>query len=255
MQGGGEIMQSVLGGHADFGFSGGPHISFVDAGQMRVLASVEDSRLLTSPDVPTLREFGYDVSACSTFVVSAPPALPEDIKSVLVSALEQAIASQPMQTLIRNLRYPEYFLGSEEITRALEDEAAMLARAVARIEGVADNSDSGELSPFFMPAVAAAIGLLAIMLVALQRARGARVPPSPAVMTLRSWQFVGAAVSVLAIGFFAMALLGYLPGGAAIVLGFMLIGRADVRIVLASAIGLPLLLWLLFSQLLGFPLP
>jgi hypothetical protein len=52
-----------------------------------------------------------------------------------------------------------------------------------------------------------------------------------------------------------MSLFGYLPGAAAIVIGFMGLGRARLRVVVGSAIGLPVALWLLFSRLLGFPLP
>jgi tripartite-type tricarboxylate transporter receptor subunit TctC len=255
VQGGGEIMQTILGGHADFGFSGGPHISFVAAGQMRVLASVEDSRLLTSPDVPTLRELGYDVSSCSTFVVSAPPGLPDDIRSVLSPALEQAIASEAVRTLVRNLRYPEYFLGPEAITRALEDESAMLERAVARIDEAANDAASGELSPAFMPVVAAALGLLAIVLMLVRRLAGPAAHSAATVMSRASWLFIGAAAAVMAVGFSVMSLFGYLPGAAAIVIGFMGLGRARLRVVVGSAIGLPVALWLLFSRLLGFPLP
>lgn len=255
VQGGGEIMQAILGGHADFGFSGGPHVSFVAAGQMRVLASVEDSRLLTSPEVPTLKEFGYDMSSCSTFVVSAPPALPDDIKSVLSAALERAIRSESMQTLIRNLRYPQYFLGPAEVTRALEDESAMLARAVARIEGVANDGDSGGLFAFFMPVVAATLGLLAIVAMLLRRGAASEAFPATTSMSRGSWLFIGTALVVMAIGYLAMALLGYLPGAAAIVIGFMALTRARIRIVVACAIALPLGLWMLFSKLLGFPLP
>jgi tripartite-type tricarboxylate transporter receptor subunit TctC len=255
VQGGGEIMQSVLGGHADFGFSGGPHISFVAAGQMRVLASVEESRLLTSPDVPTLRELGYDVSSCSTFVVSAPPALPAEISAVLSAALEEAIAADPMQTLIRNLRYPEYFLGPEEITRALENEAAMLARAVARIDADANGANRGGLSPAFVPIVAAALGLFAIVLMLAQRAGRDTMTLAESAMPRGSWLFIGTASLVMLVGYSAMTLLGYLPGAAAIIFGFMTLGRASSRVIAGCVIVLPVVLWLLFSRLLGFPLP
>jgi tripartite-type tricarboxylate transporter receptor subunit TctC len=133
VQGGGDMMQTILGGHADFGFSGGPHVDHVASGQMRVLASVEEVRLETSPEVPTLRELGYDIASCSVFLVSAPPNLPEDIKETLSSALAHAIRSTEMKSLIRNLKYPEYYLGPDEVTRVLEDEADALARAVARV--------------------------------------------------------------------------------------------------------------------------
>src|SRR5690606_5104611 len=97
------------------------------------LASAEDERLVTSPDVPTLRELGYDISSCSLFLVSAPPNLPNEIKSKLTSALAEAIRSPAMTSLIEDLQYPEYYLGPEEVTKVLEDEAYMLARAFARI--------------------------------------------------------------------------------------------------------------------------
>jgi tripartite-type tricarboxylate transporter receptor subunit TctC len=134
VQGGGEMMQAILGGHADFGFSGGPHVDFVAAGRMRVLASAEGARLATSPDVPTLRELGYDIASCSVFVVSAPPNLPPDIKSKLSQGLKSAIESPDMRALIRSLRYPEYYLGPAEVTQVLQAEAETLSRAVARIK-------------------------------------------------------------------------------------------------------------------------
>jgi tripartite-type tricarboxylate transporter receptor subunit TctC len=133
VQGGGETMQAVLGGHADFAFSGGPHIDYVAAGKMRVLASVEEQRLMTEPDVPTLKELGYDLASCAVFIVSAPPNLPADVEAKLARALAAAIDSPPMVTLIRRLRYPEYHLGPQAITAALEAEAVMLARAVQRV--------------------------------------------------------------------------------------------------------------------------
>jgi tripartite-type tricarboxylate transporter receptor subunit TctC len=133
VQGGGETMQAILGGHADFAFSGGPHIDYVAAGKMRVLASMEDGRLATSPEVPTLKELGYDLSSCALFVVSAPPRLPEDVKVKLSAALAAAIDSPEMTALIKRLRYPEYRLGPEAVTAELTAEAQALARAVARI--------------------------------------------------------------------------------------------------------------------------
>ena len=134
VQGGGETMQAILGGHADFAFSGGPHVDYVAAGKMRVLASVEDERLSTAPNVPTLKELGYDLASCALFVVSAPPGLSPDIESKLSSALSAAIDSPSMTALIRQLRYPAYHLGPDAVTRVLEAEAAELARAVAEIK-------------------------------------------------------------------------------------------------------------------------
>ena len=133
VQGGGETMQAILGGHADFAFSGGPHIDYVAAGKMRVLASVENERLATEPDVPTLAEQGYDLASCAVFIVSAPPHLPADVEAKLTHALSVAIDSPPMTALIRRLRYPEYHLGPEAITAALKAESVTLSRAVQQV--------------------------------------------------------------------------------------------------------------------------
>lgn len=126
-------MQAILGGHADFAFSGGPHIDYVAAGKMRVIASMETERLATEPDVPTLAEQGYDLASCAVFVVSAPPNLPADVEAKLTQALDVAIDSPPMTALIRRLRYPEYHLGPAAITAALEAESVTLGRAVQQV--------------------------------------------------------------------------------------------------------------------------
>jgi tripartite-type tricarboxylate transporter receptor subunit TctC len=100
---------------------------------MRVLASAEDARLASSPEAPTLKELGYDITSCSMFVVSAPPHLPDDVKTPLAAALESAIASPEMTALIARLRYPEYYFGPDDVTRLLEDETATFARAVEHL--------------------------------------------------------------------------------------------------------------------------
>ena len=255
VQGGGEIMQTVLGGHADFGFSGGPHVAYVEAGQMRVLASVEDERLLTSPEVPTLKELGFEIASCSTFVVSAPPRLPDDIKGVLASALESAITSPSMSTLISNLRYPEYYLGPADVTRALEQEASMLARVVDSLEGGPGTSASRELPSAFMPFVTAVLGAAGIVLLTIGRLRAGKVADGSTAFSRQSLLFVGLSATVMLLGGAAMLVFGYLPGAAVIVLGFMTLGRAGPRVTLGLAVVLPVALWLLFSKLLGFPLP
>ncbi len=119
--------------HNDIANTRAPHIDYVAAAKMRVLASVEDQRLVTEPDVPTLKELGYDLASCAVFIVSAPPQLPAKVQATLDRALAAAIDSPPMVALIRRLRYPEYHLGPEAITVALEAEAMVLARAVQRV--------------------------------------------------------------------------------------------------------------------------
>ena len=69
---------------------------------------------MTSPEVPTLRELGYDIASCSMFVVSAPPNLPVAIKEPLAAALKSAIQSAEMTALVQRMRYPEYYQGPDD---------------------------------------------------------------------------------------------------------------------------------------------
>jgi putative tricarboxylic transport membrane protein len=78
--GGGERIAALLGGHVNMMViepaEAGEHIR---AGNMRVLALVSDRRLPAFPDVPTLKEAGFDIpSVPQVRGVVAPPAVPKE---------------------------------------------------------------------------------------------------------------------------------------------------------------------------------
>ena len=78
--GGGERIAALLGGHVDMMViepaEAGEHIR---AGNMRVLAQVSESRLAGFPDVPTLKEAGFDVPPVPQVRgVVAPPGIPPE---------------------------------------------------------------------------------------------------------------------------------------------------------------------------------
>jgi len=78
--GGGERIAALLGGHVNMMViepaEAGEHIR---AGNMRVLAQVSDKRLPAFPDVPTLKEAGFNVPAVPQVRgVVAPPGIPAE---------------------------------------------------------------------------------------------------------------------------------------------------------------------------------
>jgi len=113
----------------------------------------------------------------------------------------------------------------------------------------------GDLSPAFMPYVAAvlATGAAGALFVARLTPNAADddEPPLP----LESWYFIGATTLIFAVTFVLMSTAGYLYAGATIIAGFMMLARANPKAVVVTAIALPITLWVLFSKLLGFPLP
>jgi len=79
-QGGGERLAALLGGHVDMMViepqEAGEQIR---AGKLRVLAQIADKPLPSYPNVPTLKQAGFDVTATPQIrAVVAPPAVPKE---------------------------------------------------------------------------------------------------------------------------------------------------------------------------------
>lgn len=89
-KGGSEVMTAVVGKHVDFGFSGGIHPPFVRAGDMIVLAGLGKNRLLASPEVPTLIEYGYDLFFDNDNILYVPKGTPDDVTKKLTATIEKA---------------------------------------------------------------------------------------------------------------------------------------------------------------------
>ena len=60
--GGPSVISAVMGGHADLGHTGAILFDYVQSGKIRCLASSTPVRLTEVPDIPTLREQGWDES-------------------------------------------------------------------------------------------------------------------------------------------------------------------------------------------------
>jgi len=88
--GGAGMAPLVIAGDALFAYSGGTHTAYTDSGQMRVLASLADERLLGYPEAPTLRELGYAMGLHTVRIVSVPADTPAEQVEVLERALEAA---------------------------------------------------------------------------------------------------------------------------------------------------------------------
>jgi len=115
-KGGAAIMTQVLGNHVDFGFSGGIHYQYVKAGKMIVLVGHGQERLIGTPDVPTLKELGYDVVLENYNIVAGPQGIPNDVTQKLGKAFSQAVQSPEYQELMQNkLHFPVIFFGPDAL--------------------------------------------------------------------------------------------------------------------------------------------
>lgn len=110
-----EIVKAVMGGHVDFGFSVGIHQSLMKDGGITVLSVPLDERLPTTPDVPTMKELGYEHNLDGWFIFIAPKDMPEKVKNRLSEVIQNAAKSDEVKTLSQDkMRMPNIVLSAED---------------------------------------------------------------------------------------------------------------------------------------------
>lgn len=129
VKGGRQVLTDVMGRHLDVGWSAGVHQAYLNDQGVKVLATLNEKRIATSPDAPSLKELGYDRSYTSYFMLAAPKGLPDDIRARLVEALRNAATSKDVADLTENkMKFPNVVLSPEELTRFIEKRSALNAQ-------------------------------------------------------------------------------------------------------------------------------
>lgn len=83
-------MNAILGGHIDLTDGNLTQKGKVDAGQLKFLASATEKRMEELPNVPTLKELGYNVVYAVSRGLLAPKGTPNEILTKLEGACHQA---------------------------------------------------------------------------------------------------------------------------------------------------------------------
>jgi tripartite-type tricarboxylate transporter receptor subunit TctC len=123
------VVTAVLGGHVDATFASvsqlRPH---TESGKMRMLLTT--IRIPDLPKVPTLGDLGYKQQQLvpSWFGMYGPAGLPEDVKKVLIPAIEKAVKNPELKTKIERLDFVvEYRTPAEQKKLSTEEyESAMV---------------------------------------------------------------------------------------------------------------------------------
>lgn len=98
-----EMVQFVLGGQVVASFNAGTHIQYLEKGDVKMLASANADRHAYAEDVATLQEQGYDLYTDPYFYFAAPGGMSDEAKSALAAALDNAIGSEKVQDLVKNV--------------------------------------------------------------------------------------------------------------------------------------------------------
>jgi tripartite-type tricarboxylate transporter receptor subunit TctC len=111
---------ALLGGHVTAASTSTEWKPFVLEGRLRLLATHGEKRMKNFPDVPTLKELGYDFYNDSTFLILAPKGTPMPIINKLEAALHAEYNDPVYQEVLDKIDHVPAYLNAEDTKKFLE---------------------------------------------------------------------------------------------------------------------------------------
>jgi len=135
--GGGERIAALLGGHVDMMViepqEAGEHIR---SGNMRVIAQVAERRLHGYPNVPTLKEAGYEIpNIPQVRGVVAPPGMPPEAVAYYEDLFGRVVRTAAWKKYLEDQQFEDGFQKSGELSKFF-DEYANRMRTILQEGGV-----------------------------------------------------------------------------------------------------------------------
>jgi tripartite-type tricarboxylate transporter receptor subunit TctC len=137
--GGGPMMNALLGGHAEIVASVptlvAPHMP---TGKVRLLGHTGVGRLPAFPEVPSLKELGYDVEYYAWAGLVAPKGTPPHVLKTLGDTVRQAVKEPEVVTASQKLQTPIAYQDAAEFNAWWRKDAEKLAaviQKIGRVEG------------------------------------------------------------------------------------------------------------------------
>jgi tripartite-type tricarboxylate transporter receptor subunit TctC len=132
--GAGPALTALLGGHVDCLASGPavvlPHIK---AGKLRALAGWGEKRVEVLPDLPTLKELGYDAEFYIWAGLFAPRGTPEPVMKKLRETVKAAVEDADFKAAMAKMETPVAYKDAPEFQKFWDKDAKMLADAIKRV--------------------------------------------------------------------------------------------------------------------------
>ena len=117
-----EAVAALLGGHVGvIPVASSEAVSHIKAGRMRVLASFSDKRWEEIPNVPTVKELGYDFKIVSYLGLGAPKGVPKPIIDKLRGAFRNAMSNPEFLQIMKMISIVPDFYTGDEYKRIVEE--------------------------------------------------------------------------------------------------------------------------------------
>jgi putative tricarboxylic transport membrane protein len=124
----------VAGGHVSAGISSsGSAQSMVSAGKIRLIGTISNQRLPQLPDLPTLREQGYDVVASTWFTLFGPKGLTPEQVAYWEDVFFKAMRHPEAKKFAESNNWTIDLIGAKALPGVLEKEYARLRKALTEL--------------------------------------------------------------------------------------------------------------------------
>jgi len=132
--GGGPALTALLGNNSQaLASSVSACLAQIKAGKVRPLALFGDKRSKALPDVPTMKELGYNIEYYLWVGMFAPKGTPDAVTTKLRAAFKQAATTEQFKTAMANLGQDVEFLDQPEFAKFWDEDAARIEAAVREI--------------------------------------------------------------------------------------------------------------------------
>jgi tripartite-type tricarboxylate transporter receptor subunit TctC len=132
--GGGPAMTALVGGQAFVSaLSTGAVSPMAKAGKLRTLANTGAKRLAAFPDLPTLKELGFDVEVYLWVGMFARKEVPGHALDVVRKAVRQAVVDSQFVNASNKMQMPPDYLDAPEFQKWWDNDCERLAKAIKRI--------------------------------------------------------------------------------------------------------------------------
>ena len=126
---------SLLGGHIQVAVSAASFVPHARAGKLRILALLTEKRSAIFPQVPTLKEvgFNFDFRTNECIGYSGPKGLPLEILMKLENAFKQAVESDEFKQLMDKFGSEANYKDSKEFTQLINESIPQMWEMIKKL--------------------------------------------------------------------------------------------------------------------------
>ncbi len=128
-----DLVNALLGGHVDIGIASGPLTPHTTSGRVRVLLMWTANRTRRYPDIPTLREVGYDMASMAPFGLVGPKGMNPATVQRIHDAFKKALDEPEGRAALERLELENAYLNSTAYAAYAQEQFERQRKLIKRL--------------------------------------------------------------------------------------------------------------------------